>query len=359
MPTRKRPASRPAAVLSAAHTTFDASAFSTEAASVTAEYLAGKRRFSSSVVAAGRHRRLLGPARATAEEAEADQAVLCALALLESEGEETAAAWRAGDRNDRDASRVAAKARQKRTAKQSRTSGSAKVVSACRRWRLRGKQAASRLTTPRLPKNAIQQPVCLSTGQVTMEESAVLPVVMRTDALASALGLPRKAVSVSEASTSLATNTPPRIETSSTFCVDASPVTVNRTCNGQTNDEFSKLVRTKVNDALIARAPVLSAQKHELEDIAHEIALAFAAADIEKPTQQLRALLFNLRDSRNPDFIRDVASRAISPAQLPLMATEDMASAEKRSQRIALLDKSIRENTLAASSGWKATRARR
>lgn len=239
------------------------------------------------------------------------------------------------------------------------TSGSPITVCSSKRWRLWGKQAAIGLSSPRpVQKPMSHQLVGLEAGQVSTAAPEGVSGVIPTDALAAALGLQTDAGVASAASTSLVT-TPPRIEASLPSCFDVSPVTVERACHGQLDNEFLKLVRTKVTDTLITRMPVLSVQRNELEDLAHEIALEFATADLGKPMQQLRALLFNLRDSRNPDFVREVVSRAIPPAQLPSMATEDMASAEKRSQRTALLDKNIRENTLAVSTGWKAKRARR
>merc|ERR1719210_74926 len=86
-------------------------------------------------------------------------------------------------------------------------------------------------------------------------------------------------------------------------------------------------------------------QHGKLKALAHEIASEFTL-QLENPRQQLRSLLWNLRDLRNPDFVRDVMGRVILPRQLPMLASEEMASAAKRAQRAALQEQSLRESTL-------------
>lgn len=47
---------------------------------------------------------------------------------------------------------------------------------------------------------------------------------------------------------------------------------------------------------------------------------------------QLRTLLFNLRDKRNPDFRRNILSGSIPASRLPLMKAEEMASDRKKEE---------------------------
>ncbi|CAK0857490.1 unnamed protein product [Prorocentrum cordatum] len=106
-------------------------------------------------------------------------------------------------------------------------------------------------------------------------------------------------------------------------------------------------VRAKVSEALaLRREEVPSEHRDSLPDLALEIAWEFRR-QLPNPYAQLRALLWNLRDPKNPDFVRGVASREVLPEQLPTLAPQEMASAGKRAERAALLERAAREVTLA------------
>merc|ERR1712083_120430 len=85
-----------------------------------------------------------------------------------------------------------------------------------------------------------------------------------------------------------------------------------------------------------------SEHENALPDLALEIARELHR-QLPNPYTQLRALVFNLRDPKNPDFVREVASRVILPAELPTLASQDMASAEKRAERAAREASAARE----------------
>lgn len=86
-------------------------------------------------------------------------------------------------------------------------------------------------------------------------------------------------------------------------------------------------------------------QPRELEELAREVTLEFQQ-QLQNPRPQLRALIWNLRDEKNTDFVHDVVTRAIKPQQLPLLATEEMASKAVRSERAALQAQGARDVTL-------------
>jgi len=69
-------------------------------------------------------------------------------------------------------------------------------------------------------------------------------------------------------------------------------------------------------------------------------------ACMNNPRLQLRTLLWNLRDAQNPDFVRWVVTRAITPQQLPRITSEEMASAVKQSERAVLRERHVQESTL-------------
>lgn len=108
-------------------------------------------------------------------------------------------------------------------------------------------------------------------------------------------------------------------------------------------------ISAKVHHALLERLPQLPAEVRapDLEGLAREIALELGR-QLENPRLQLRSLLWNLRDTRNSDFVRQVAARAITPQQLPTLPSECMASAAKRTEREALLERHTKALTLQA-----------
>lgn len=70
---------------------------------------------------------------------------------------------------------------------------------------------------------------------------------------------------------------------------------------------------------------------------------------MKSPRLQLRTLMWNLRDTQNPDFVRLVIAREIAPEQLPKITSEDMASAAKQTERAVLRERHERESTLQRS----------
>merc|ERR1712113_530472 len=92
---------------------------------------------------------------------------------------------------------------------------------------------------------------------------------------------------------------------------------------------YDEQIFSLIRAALLARASEAeSVGPLAIEGLARKIACEFAQ-QLETPRAQLRTLLFNLRDAKNRDFVRDVLTRTISPAQLPQLPSEYMASREK------------------------------
>eukprot|EP00931_Biecheleriopsis_adriatica_P038537 TRINITY_DN22056_c0_g1_i2.p1 TRINITY_DN22056_c0_g1~~TRINITY_DN22056_c0_g1_i2.p1 ORF type:complete len:369 (-),score=83.26 TRINITY_DN22056_c0_g1_i2:111-1217(-) len=330
-------------------------------ATVTAEYVRGERRFSSFIAVPSLGRRLLAPARATQEKSEADHELLLCLAHCGFAGEQLASRWRNGECSDRETCREAAalksaalKAAAKAKAKVPQIVGKPLPALCEKRWRLRGKQSRVHLTSPR---SLVRRDVfkAASSNAVTRtpqmkEEKRPSSVLTPTPLAAQRRHQEQVAVAPS----------PPKYPRKVAKASIVTSSARSRPC-----DEF---IRTKVYEALVSRMPELTVDLGTLKALSHDIAVEFSDARMEKARQQLRALLFNLRDTRNPDFIREVVSRSIPVEQLPQMASEDMASAEKRAERLAAQAEATREITLlggissaidkSALSGWKALKSR-
>lgn len=111
-------------------------------------------------------------------------------------------------------------------------------------------------------------------------------------------------------------------------------------------------VVTMIYEAMSNRLPQLLLERdflgleqpEDLEDLAQEVTLEFQQ-QLQNPRPQLRALIWNLRDEKNTDFVLDVITKVIMPQQLPLLATEEMASKAARSERAALQAQGAREVT--------------
>lgn len=117
---------------------------------------------------------------------------------------------------------------------------------------------------------------------------------------------------------------------------------------------------TKIEEALMARvscgseehpAARPSPSRREAKAIAAEIANEFSAqwATLDRPRLHLRGLLRNIRDTKNPDFVRKVLAREIPLRSLPKMNSEEMASSAKQSERMELRLKYAKESTLQRS----------
>eukprot|EP00818_Percolomonas_sp_WS_P001056 CAMPEP_0117447888 /NCGR_PEP_ID=MMETSP0759-20121206/7109_1 /TAXON_ID=63605 /ORGANISM="Percolomonas cosmopolitus, Strain WS" /LENGTH=562 /DNA_ID=CAMNT_0005240241 /DNA_START=108 /DNA_END=1796 /DNA_ORIENTATION=+ len=104
-------------------------------------------------------------------------------------------------------------------------------------------------------------------------------------------------------------------------------------------------------------ASVLATQKSKIENsltIACKIEEAVysnhmkqTGANKSQYKSQLNSIKFNLRDTNNPDFCRNVESGAISADKLAIMKSQDMASKEIQQRRRDIKKEEIRKSTVA------------
>ncbi|XP_042568826.1 transcription elongation factor A protein 2-like isoform X1 [Cyprinus carpio] len=85
----------------------------------------------------------------------------------------------------------------------------------------------------------------------------------------------------------------------------------------------------------------------QIEDCIYQ---EFKSTDIKYKTR-LRSRISNLKDQKNPDLRRNVLCGNISPDRIASMTAEEMASAELKEIRKALIKESIREHQLSKVGG--------
>jgi hypothetical protein len=88
--------------------------------------------------------------------------------------------------------------------------------------------------------------------------------------------------------------------------------------------------------------------QEDVEKVSHEIAIEFSTqwGLMKNPRVQLRTILWNLRDVQNPDFIGSIVTGKISPKELPMITSENMASAAKQSERAVLRERHLQDSIL-------------
>merc|ERR1712232_620107 len=91
---------------------------------------------------------------------------------------------------------------------------------------------------------------------------------------------------------------------------------------------------------------ILKKRIAELPEELTKVPLHHHCVKLPNPGAQLRTLIFNLKDPRNPDFIKDVLSLEILPEDLPSLSTEEMASAASRAARSARHEQLAQASTL-------------
>ncbi|KAF6284975.1 transcription elongation factor A2 [Rhinolophus ferrumequinum] len=70
-----------------------------------------------------------------------------------------------------------------------------------------------------------------------------------------------------------------------------------------------------------------------------------------KYKNRVRSRISNLKDAKNPDLRRNVLCGAITPQQIAVMTSEDMASDELKEIRKAMTKEAIREHQMARTGG--------
>lgn len=300
--------------------------------------------------------RLFAPSRNTQKQAEADRGLLAKLARVGPAGEDIAKKWRNGKCNNRDVAqslKKEEKALLKRPAKNQddvvrrRPSQPENTCApAQRRFRVNGKRPYSFLFK------------CTSQDGGTPSVSSSSAVACNLLDTSGA----RPVVCGSNEGQREVVDEVHNQEAGDSETLAIVPVSL---------EEGDELVRTKIKEALLARshdALEVGCTESVLEKVALDVSVQFKK-QLENTKPQLRTVLFNLRDQRNPDFFRDVITGKISPEQLPSLPSEDMASAAQRAERVAAQAQQVRESTLQrGASGaidqnslaaFKALRARR
>ncbi|VTJ56756.1 Hypothetical predicted protein [Marmota monax] len=70
-----------------------------------------------------------------------------------------------------------------------------------------------------------------------------------------------------------------------------------------------------------------------------------------KYKNRVRSRIANLKDAKNPDLRRNVLCGAITPQQIAVMTSEEMASDELKEIRKAMTKEAIREHQMARTGG--------
>uniref|UniRef100_A0A8C1S4T0 Transcription elongation factor n=1 Tax=Cyprinus carpio TaxID=7962 RepID=A0A8C1S4T0_CYPCA len=107
-------------------------------------------------------------------------------------------------------------------------------------------------------------------------------------------------------------------------------------------------VRTKSRELLVAA--LQTDGDYQTIGVDCEHLAEFKSTDIKYKTR-LRSRISNLKDQKNPDLRRNVLCGNISPDRIASMTAEEMASAELKEIRKALIKESIREHQLSKVGG--------